>query len=285
MSTQDETLDSKQLTISKIETALDNFTTFYEKAFFLQNETKSALTSILHSKTQATRELLEMYLQLLSEVKAKLIQTSTETGELEKDNVDLFFPSINDPDFNIKLSEISRFLQYSIPEIDGIKDFTSERSANFNRTSPQNFVASYISPDTPYNGILLWHGVGAGKTCAALGIAETFLNIDNDLHKKILILTPSEQLHSEWRKEIFNLSKEISKDRYNIYLSNGGNYQYFEWLLKGSPIIKDSDSETSTVNTNNIAINNIQCTGNKYNPLKTKVSEQIKGSLDKNKKK
>ena len=30
------------------------------------------------------------------------------------------------------------------------------------------FVKNYISNNTPYNGLLIWHGVGVGKTCAAI---------------------------------------------------------------------------------------------------------------------
>ena len=36
MTSQDESLDSRKLTLSKIEIALEKYSTFYEKAFFLQ---------------------------------------------------------------------------------------------------------------------------------------------------------------------------------------------------------------------------------------------------------
>jgi len=36
----------------------------------------------------------------------------------------------------------------------------------------QNFVAEYINDDTPYRGLLLWHGLGSGKTCSSINIAN-----------------------------------------------------------------------------------------------------------------
>lgn len=36
----------------------------------------------------------------------------------------------------------------------------------------QRFVRSFMSASTPYNGLLLFHGLGSGKTCAAMQVAE-----------------------------------------------------------------------------------------------------------------
>jgi hypothetical protein len=36
----------------------------------------------------------------------------------------------------------------------------------------QEFVARYLHPDTPYRGLLLYHGVGSGKTRAAIAAAQ-----------------------------------------------------------------------------------------------------------------
>ena len=34
------------------------------------------------------------------------------------------------------------------------------------------FVKNFLSFQTPYNALLLYHGLGTGKTCSAIGIAE-----------------------------------------------------------------------------------------------------------------
>ena len=44
----------------------------------------------------------------------------------------------------------------------------------------------YINLYTPYRGLLLYHGLGSGKTCSSIAIAE---GIKNDL--KVLVMTPA----------------------------------------------------------------------------------------------
>jgi hypothetical protein len=83
-------------------------------------------------------------------------------------------------------------------------------------TPSQSFAKHYVSPNTPYNGILLWHGVGVGKTCTSIRMAENFRDYVVANKKKILILTPSETLIQTWRNEIFNIEKERKKITQNM---------------------------------------------------------------------
>ena len=39
----------------------------------------------------------------------------------------------------------------------------------------QKFIKTFLSPNTPYNGCLLFHGVGVGKTCSSISVAEGFI--------------------------------------------------------------------------------------------------------------
>jgi len=61
---------------------------------------------------------------------------------------------------------------------------------------PQKFLADIINPDTPYTGLLVYHRIGAGKTCTAINIAERFKNI-----KKIMIVVPA-SLKGNFRSEL-----------------------------------------------------------------------------------
>lgn len=45
-------------------------------------------------------------------------------------------------------------------------------SSRFDLSAAQAFVGAFMGPMTPYKSILLFHGVGVGKTCAAIQIAE-----------------------------------------------------------------------------------------------------------------
>jgi mitochondrial fission protein ELM1 len=51
----------------------------------------------------------------------------------------------------------------------------------FRKSATQAFVSTYLSPFTPYNGLLLWHGVGVGKTCAAISSAENYRKFADSL--------------------------------------------------------------------------------------------------------
>jgi hypothetical protein len=60
----------------------------------------------------------------------------------------------------------------------------------------QNLVRDYINIYTPYRGLLLYHGLGSGKTCTSIGIAEGLKT-----HKQVLILTPA-SLRANFYKEL-----------------------------------------------------------------------------------
>ena len=57
--------------------------------------------------------------------------------------------------------------------------------------------------NTPYNGLLLYHGVGVGKTCKSLLIADNFKEYVKKHNKKIIILTKP-AIQDSFKDEIFN---------------------------------------------------------------------------------
>ena len=94
---------------------------------------------------------------------------------------------------------------------------------------PQKFASEFINPNTPYKGLLIYHQIGAGKTCAAVSIAESWKNKRN-----IIVVTPAslignfyDELRSQCTGDEYMLPKErkvfdglnpSDKWRYNIYL-------------------------------------------------------------------
>ena len=88
-------------------------------------------------------------------------------------------------------------------------DFKQKKNVSFKKSASQRFVKNFIS-NTPYTGLLLWYGVGVGKTCAGIGIAENFRNLIYQNDKKILVLTPSDTIQQNWKDEIFSLEKEAT---------------------------------------------------------------------------
>lgn len=50
----------------------------------------------------------------------------------------------------------------------------------------QKLVRDYLLIETPYRGLLLFHGLGSGKTCSAIAVAESLMS-----NKKVYVLTPA----------------------------------------------------------------------------------------------
>lgn len=61
-----------------------------------------------------------------------------------------------------------------------------KKSKDFSLMTHQKLVRDYMNLYTPYRGILLFHGLGAGKTCGSIAIAE---GMKND--KQVFVLTPA----------------------------------------------------------------------------------------------
>ncbi|ALX27508.1 D6/D11-like helicase [Golden Marseillevirus] len=84
----------------------------------------------------------------------------------------------------------------------------------------QLFVEDYMGPQSDHKRILLFHGLGSGKTCEAIRISEA--NLENE-DKKVLVLLPASleanfmgELLSECTGDFYLSKKErsyISKDR------------------------------------------------------------------------
>ena len=80
----------------------------------------------------------------------------------------------------------------------------------------QKLITDYLNLYTPYRGLLLFHGLGSGKTCSSIAIAENFKNAN----KKIIVLTPASLKP--------NFIKEIKKCGNFIYRLNN------QWVWKNA---------------------------------------------------
>ena len=82
--------------------------------------------------------------------------------------------------------------------------------------SHQQWIANYISPRTPYKGLLVYHETGTGKTCTAVSIAENFRKELSQLNKKIFILC-SDNVKDQFYKTIANPDPDSLKCTRNVY--------------------------------------------------------------------
>ena len=67
--------------------------------------------------------------------------------------------------------------------------------SSFQAKPYQRMLCTYMSPWTPYFGVLLFHGTGTGKTCTSIGIAERFASV---YAKPPLVIFPSGLLRDNY---------------------------------------------------------------------------------------
>jgi len=78
-----------------------------------------------------------------------------------------------------------------------IKGQNCENSgSNFTLLTHQKIVRDYINLYTPYRGVLLYHGLGSGKTCSSIAIAE---GMKND--RTVIVMTPA-SLRTNYLEEL-----------------------------------------------------------------------------------
>jgi superfamily II DNA or RNA helicase len=106
------------------------------------------------------------------------------------------YPSIKDDDFYHKINNI--YKKYTIPkEKKTLKQICFPQQ--FELQVPQKFLAQYINPNTPYKGVLVYHRIGAGKTCTAIRVAEEW-----KYYRKIIVVLPA-SLKGNFRNELRSL--------------------------------------------------------------------------------
>jgi hypothetical protein len=107
---------------------------------------------------------------------------------------------------------------------------------NFDLLLHQKLVRDYLNLYTPYRGLLLYHGLGSGKTCTSIAIAEGFKSA-----KDVIIMTPA-SLHA-------NYTEQLKQCGDYMYKKN----QYWEWIpTNGNEEMENTLSRELSLNVNYI---------------------------------
>ena len=142
---------------------------------------------------------------------AELQEKEKHEYDLEPDaSLDFLYPQLNDPLFNVKIAKRKEFADTSY---DGtIYDIKKQSdllcNADFELMPHQIFVKNFLSFQTPYNSLLLYHGLGSGKTCSAIGIAEEMRTYMKQVGiKQRIIVVASPNVQSNFRLQLFDERK------------------------------------------------------------------------------
>lgn len=128
----------------------------------------------------------------------------------ENDEYSYLYPSLNDPNFNIKIAERKEFNDNKYDgKIYDVKEYSDILcKAEFELAPQQLFVRNFLSLQTPYNSLLLYHGLGSGKTCSAISVAEEMREYNKQMGiGKRIIVVASPNVQENFKVQLFDETK------------------------------------------------------------------------------
>ena len=141
-------------------------------------------------------------------MKKELVERNELGKHPEED--DYLYPSLNDPNFIVKIAEKKEFndnrYDGKIYDIKEQADLLA--NAEFELAPQQAFVRNFLSFQTPYNSLLLYHMLGSGKTCTAIGVCEEqrdYLKQMGISKRTIIVASPNVQ--DNFRLQLFDERK------------------------------------------------------------------------------
>jgi len=130
------------------------------------------------------------------------------------------YPDQNNPKFTEFISNKMEFA-YNKNEFNINKNPCSQ---DFEKSEHQIFLKNFIHEKTPYKGLLLYHGVGTGKTCTAVTITDNFRDLYERDQKRIIILAPNKEILSGWKRNIFDVKKGVDQCTADTFINILHNY-------------------------------------------------------------
>jgi superfamily II DNA or RNA helicase len=109
------------------------------------------------------------------------------------------YPDLSQEEFPRNLSKF----EFSSHNSDNKKEFIYQ-------DPNQLLIRNYISKPTMYENVLLYNGLGTGKSCAAIVVAENFKEYVNNLGRKVVVLIKNKNIQQNFMNEL--LSKCTGND-------------------------------------------------------------------------
>lgn len=158
----------------------------------------SALNNLYNKKCGDNKLQLDIELKNREEFKQK------------PDEQEYLYPNLDDPNFIVKIAQKKEFsdTKYdgTIYDVQKYADVLS--NAEYELLPQQAFVRNFLSFQTPYNSLLLFHGLGSGKTCSAIGVCEEMRDYlrQMGINKRIIIVA-SPNVQDNFKLQLFDERK------------------------------------------------------------------------------
>ena len=140
------------------------------------------------------------------------------------------YPTLNDPNFNTKIALRKEFFDTKM-DVDNTKNVEEEAeilcNAQIELAPNQQFVRNFLSVETPYNSLLLYHGLGTGKTCSAISVAEEMRDYMKQMGiSQQIIVIASPNVQENFRLQLFDERelREIEPGVWNIRACTGNKF-------------------------------------------------------------
>ncbi len=147
----------------------------------------------------------------------------------ETNNKNYGYPKTDDENFQSKIYKKREFYYYKLPERPDLSNYKEIEEYRKKICVPsgellehQALLSNFINPETPYRGLLIYHGTGTGKTCAAIAVAEKFKQQVQRYGTQIYILVPGPLLKESWREHFTKCTGDtyLRQNENLIYLND-----------------------------------------------------------------
>ena len=211
----------------------------------LSKKSKRQQNKFLKEKGNAERISIEHFNKEFSKLRTDIPQVKGESppspspsDELESQTnenaYNFLYPTLDDPQFNIKIASKKEFADTKYDgtvheNLEKIKKHSDKMcNADFELSPHQLFVRNFLSFQTPYNSLLLYHGLGTGKTCSAITICEEMRDyltqIGLSTSKKIIIVA-SPNVQENFKLQLFDKNKlKLIDGIWNIRSCTGNKF-------------------------------------------------------------
>ena len=104
--------------------------------------------------------------------------------------------------------------------------YGGDETASVSLLTHQKIVRDYLNIYSPYRGLLLFHGLGSGKTCSSIAIAEGLKTF-----KKIIVMTPA-SLRMNYMEEMKTKCGDLmyKKNQFWEFIHSSGNKELTDIL-------------------------------------------------------
>ena len=184
--------------------------------------TPAAATTLKVVLPEQTQE--EIQIELITQ-KANVDQLTARLPNTKAINIKSSQYYLNNREYFINF--INRLLEpYKRKILANVDEYKCDKSGDdsFSLLTHQMIVRDYINLITPYRGLLLYHGLGSGKTCSSIAIVEGIKT-----EKQVMIMLPKSLEE--------NYKQELKKCGDILYRNN----QYWEFIsIKTNPKLTDA---------------------------------------------